>query len=174
MVVKHDDTDGHPKAELLGVAAELRAPDGEPLAILHHHEQGLERAGQHAQAALGGQREGLRADRRGPDRRMRLFERLGDDVYLGEAPELPVKREGLVAPAAAHDLQALVDARPALTHGAAEHVVLERRNPTADPDIHASVGEQVEGGDPLGDEDRVLEREQDDANGRCACGGCAG
>src|SRR5207247_1044374 len=95
-----------------------------------------------------------------PERRMRLLERLGN--YRDrprDAPEATVVGKRVLAPHPRDHLYRLAPARARLLrqHPEPQHLVHRGRAPGAEFD--ATVGHDIEYRDPLGDADRMVERQ---------------
>ena len=97
----------------------------------------------------------------------------GSGVGVGEPRELAVGRGRALGPERPQRGDVVVEALAPLGEGDAEGVELLLEPPDADAELDPAAGEPVEGGDLLGDHDRVALREDQDAGAesdRATCG----
>src|SRR5262245_9004408 len=94
---------------------------------------------------------------------MRLLTRLGDHVPRREIEVLTVVLDRLLREARHEHAHRLLPDVALVPHASAEGMELDRTLALAQPELDATAGEQVQGGHPLGDPDRVVGGKLDDA-----------
>jgi len=118
------------------------------------------RVHQHRVAALRRPLDRLERRRADPHRRMRLLERLGQDLDVVEVHEAAVEAGALLPPGRQHRLEVLAELRVAVLGRDAEDLVLARIEAAPCAPVHAPAREHVEQRHLLGDAQRVSERGQ--------------
>ena len=112
-----------------------------------------------ADALLGGHLHAGRPGAGDPDRRMRLLQRLGDDVAGRHLDVLTFEtRERLLDHAADRDLEGLLPLRALVGGIDVESAEFTDGGGFPGAELDAAVGEQVEGGDAFGDPGGVVDR----------------
>jgi hypothetical protein len=122
--------------------------------------------GERAHAELRGQVDGLPVRARHPERRVRFLHGLRDHVTDRHREILPLKaRVGVEGHHVGHLLGGLAPHAAPLGGRDAEALELGARGGLPGAPLHAAVGDEIEGGQTLGDARRVIVagRHQDDA-----------
>ena len=157
------DVDGalgaHADRVLRGMLGHVGVEDAAELAQpLDGH---AEAAGQEIEAAPHGGLDGIGALGGHPDGRSGLLHGQGEHGGLGNLEVLAVIAERLAAEAQHDDVDGLLPARPALGQVLAQALELVALIAPAQAHVEAPAGEQVDGGDLLGDDQRVMQRDDD-------------
>ena len=112
-----------------------------------------------ADALLGGHLHAGRPGAGDPDRRVRLLQRLGDDVAGRHLDVLALEPgEGLLDHAADRDLEGLLPLRPLVGGIDVESAEFTDRGGFSGAEFDPPVGDQVQGGDAFGDPGGVIDR----------------
>ena len=135
-----------------------------PVAVdvgLHLLDAEHQREAESSDAVLGGEVPAIGAGAGQPDGRMRLLDRLGDHVPLGNLEVAAVVREAVGGPHLRDDAQGLLPHGPRLVRRYFEPALLVQPRP-AGAELDAASAHDVQRSDPLGDSNRVVEgvREQ--------------
>src|SRR6266545_2196742 len=109
-----------------------------------------------------------------PDRRARALERAHRDARAAQAEVAALVGDGLAAPQPLDDLEALDQTTDALLRVVPHCQVLDAAVPEADTEDQVAVRNHVERRELLGDLDRVVQREQENAGAECHAPGVGG
>src|SRR5204863_7639051 len=141
----------------------LRDDAVEELAELRHAlERHAEAARQHVESASHRALHRVRTLRGDPDRRPRRLDGLRKDRGLGNLEDLAVVGEGPALERLQDDVDRLLPARAAALQLESEALELVVLVAAAETDVHAAAREQIERGDLLGHDQRVMQRHDDD------------
>ena len=94
---------------------------------------------------------------------MRLLEGFGNDIPRGEIEELPVELDGLLGEARDEDPHRFLPHVALVAHAPPEGMELHGPLPFAEPQLHATPAQEIEGGHALRHANRMIGGKLDDA-----------
>src|SRR6266850_648538 len=162
LVVGHVDRALHAHAERLRRLHLVDAFIEERAELAHALDGHAEAAGEHVEAAPHRRLDGIRALCGDPDRRPRLLQRLREDRGLRDLEELAVVRERTALEGQQEDVHGLLPPVAARGELQAEPLELVVLIAAPEADVDPAAGQQVERGDLLGDNQRMVQRHHDD------------
>ena len=114
-------------------------------------------AGEQVEAAPHGRLDGLQTLRGDPHRRMRLLDGMRVHGGLGDPVVLALVAEGLAGQRLKDDVDGFLPARPAFAQLDPQALELVSLIAAAQAHVEASAAEQIDGGDLLGDDERMMQ-----------------